>query len=107
MAISTGLLIKASSPAAYLVALCGFNGGQALITPLYLARLAAENGGDARVLVAMLAMYLGLIGGPMLGAGIVVGLGYQDLIIVAAALLALAAILTFGARRSSPQMVTP
>jgi predicted MFS family arabinose efflux permease len=107
MAVSTGLLIKASAPAAYLIALCGFNSAQAFITPLYLARLAAENSGDARILVAMLAMYLGLIGGPMLGAGLVVGLGYQELVLVAAALFASAAILTFSARRSSPQMVIP
>ena len=107
MAVSTGLLIKASAPAAYLIALCGFNSAQAFITPLYLARLAAENSGDARILVAMLAMYLGLIGGPMLGAGLVVGLGYQELVLVAAALFASAAILTFSARRSSPQVVTP
>ena len=106
MAISTGLLIKGSSPAAYLIALFGFNGAQALITPLYLARLAAESGGDARILVALLSIYLGLIGGPMLGASLIAGLGYQVLILVAAALFAAASILAFGARRPSPQMVT-
>jgi predicted MFS family arabinose efflux permease len=51
-------------------------------------------------------MYLGLTGGPILGAGRIVGLGYQDLILVAAALLA-AALLTFSARRSSPRVVIP
>ncbi len=106
MAVSTGLLIKASDPAAYLIALFGFNGAQALVTPLYLARLAAENGGDARILMALMAMYLGLIGGPMFGASLVIGLGYQVLILVAAALLAGASILAFGARRPSPHMVT-
>jgi len=107
LAISTALLIKSSSPAAYLVALCGFSGAQSLIVPLYLARLAAENGGDARVLVALLAMYLGLIGGPLLGTSLVVGLDYQLLILVAAASLAVASILTLGARRRTPQLVTP
>jgi len=107
MALSTGLLIKAAAPAAYLLALFGFNGAQALITPLYLTRLAAEAGGDTCILVALLAMYLGLIGGPMLGASLVIGLGYPVLIVVAAASLAAASILTFGTRRPSPQMVTP
>jgi len=58
------------------------------------------------VLVALLAIYLGLIGGPMLGASLIVGLGYQVLILGAAAVFAAASLLAFGARRSSPQMVT-
>jgi predicted MFS family arabinose efflux permease len=99
MALSTGLLIKAAAPAAYLMALFGFNGALALVTPLYLTKLAAESGGDSRVLVAMLAMYLGLILGPLLGAGLVVGLGYEDLIHVAAGLFVAAALLAFGASR--------
>ena len=107
MAGSTGLLIKASAPAAYLIALFGFNAAQSFVTPLYLSRLAAESEGDARILLALLAMYLGLIGGPMLGTSLVVALGYQALILVAAALFAASSILAFGARRSSPQMVTP
>jgi predicted MFS family arabinose efflux permease len=105
MAISTGLLIKASAPAAYLTALFGFNGALALVTPLYQARLAAESGGDGRILVAMLAMYLGLILGPMFGAGLVVGLGYDDLIHSAAALFLGAALLALGSSRLSPQEV--
>lgn len=105
MAISTGLLIKASAPAAYMIALCGFNGALALVTPLYLARLAAETGGDSRILVAMLAMYVGLILGPLLGAGLVAGLGYQDLIRGAAALFLTAALLALGSLRLSPRMV--
>jgi predicted MFS family arabinose efflux permease len=101
MALSTGLLIKAAAPTAYLVALFGFNGALALVTPLYLTKLAAESGGDSRVLVAMLAMYLGLILGPLLGAGLVAGLGYEDLIHVAAGLFVAAALLAFGASRLS------
>jgi predicted MFS family arabinose efflux permease len=50
-------------------------------------------------------MYLGLILGPMLGAGLVVGLGYQDLIQIAAALFLAAALLALGASRLSPQGV--
>jgi predicted MFS family arabinose efflux permease len=107
LALSTALLIKAASPAAYLVALCGFNATQSLIVPLYLARLAGESGGDARILVALLAMYLGLIGGPLLGASLVIGLDYQVLILVAAASFAATSFLTFGARRPSMQWVTP
>jgi MFS transporter, DHA1 family, inner membrane transport protein len=103
MAISTALLIKAAAPAAYLTALFGFNGALALVTPLYQTRLAAESGGDGRILVAMLAMYLGLILGPMLGAGVVMGLGYQDLIHIAAALFLAAALLALGSSRLSPQ----
>ena len=105
MAISTGLLIEASAPLAYMTALCGFNGALALVTPLYLARLAGETGGDSRILVAMLAMYLGLISGPLLGAGLVAGLGYQDLIRGAAALFLTAALLALGSSRLSPRMV--
>lgn len=107
LALSTALLTKAASPAAYLVALCGFNATQALIIPLYLARLASETGGDARILVALLAMYLGLIGGPLFGASLVIALDYQALILVAAASFAVASVLTLGARRSSMQWVTP
>ena len=106
MALSTGLLVKAAAPAAYLMALFGFNGALSLVTPLYLTKLAAESGGDSRVLVAMMAMYLGLILGPMLGAGLVAGLGYEDLIHVAAGLFLAAALLAFGSSRLSPQMVT-
>jgi predicted MFS family arabinose efflux permease len=105
MAISTGLLIKASAAAAYLAALVGFNGALALVTPLYQTKLAAESGAEGRILVAMLAMYLGLILGPLLGAGLVVGLGYEDLIHVAAALFAAAALLAFGSSRLRPEMV--
>jgi predicted MFS family arabinose efflux permease len=105
MALSTGLLIKASAPAAYLTALFGFNGALSLVTPLYMTKLAAESGAEGRILVAMLAMYLGLILGPMLGAGLVVGLGYQDLIQIAAALFLAAALLALGASRLSPQGV--
>jgi predicted MFS family arabinose efflux permease len=101
MALSTGLLIKAAAPAAYLVALFGFNGALALVTPLYLTKLAAESGGDSRVLVAMLAIYLGLILGPLLGAGLVAGLGYEDLIHVAAGIFVAAALLAIGASRLS------
>jgi predicted MFS family arabinose efflux permease len=106
MAASTGLLLKASAPLAYLVALFGFNGALSLVTPLYQARLAAETAGDGRVLVAMLAIYLGLIGGPLLGAGLVTGLGFGDLIHIAAALFVGAALLAFGATRLNPQVVT-
>lgn len=105
LALSTGLLIKASAPAAYLGALVGFNGALALVTPLYQTKLAAESGGEGRILAALLAMYLGLILGPMLGAGLVVGLGYEDLIYVGAALFAAAALLAFGSSRIRPQMV--
>jgi predicted MFS family arabinose efflux permease len=106
MAVSTGLLMKAAAPAAYLTALFGFNGALALVTPLYLTRLAAESGGDSRVLLAMLAIYLGLILGPLLGAGLAGGLGYEDLIHVAAGLFLAAALLAFGSSRLSPHMVT-
>ncbi len=105
MAFSTGLLLKAGAPTAYLAALFGFNGALALVTPLYQTSLAAESGGDGRILVAMLAMYLGLILGPMLGATLVVGLGYQDLIHIAAALFVTAALLALGSARWSPQGV--
>lgn len=105
MAFSTGLLLKASAPTAYLTALFGFNAALALVTPLYQTSLAAESGGDGRILVAMLAMYLGLILGPMLGASLVVGLGYQDLIHIAAALFVAAALLALGSSRLSPQGV--
>jgi predicted MFS family arabinose efflux permease len=105
MAISTGLLIRASAPTAYLGALFGFNGALALVTPLYQTTLAAESGGDGRILVAMLAMYLGLILGPMFGAGLVVGPGYEDLIHMAAALFLAAALLALGSSRLSPQGV--
>lgn len=105
MAISTGLLIKASAPVAYLVALFGFNGALALVTPLYQTSLAAESGGDGRILVALLALDLGLILGPMFGAGLVVGPGYQDLIRVASALFMAAALLAFGSSRLNPQGV--
>jgi predicted MFS family arabinose efflux permease len=101
MALSTGLLIKAAAPAAYLIALFGFNGALALVTPLYLTKLAAESRGDSRVLVAMMAMYLGLVLGPLLGSGLVAGLGYEDLIHVAAGLFVAAALLAFGASRLS------
>ena len=107
LALSTALLIKAASPAAYLVALCGFNATQSFIIPLYLARLAGETGGDARILVALLAMYLGLIAGPLFGASLVVNFDYQALILVAAASFAGASLLTLGARRPSMQWVTP
>jgi predicted MFS family arabinose efflux permease len=106
MAASTGLLLKASAPLAYLVALFGFNGALSLVAPLYQARLAAESGGDSRVLVAMVAMYLGLIGGPLLGAGLITGLGFEDLIHFAAALFLAAALMAFGAMRLSPRVVT-
>ena len=105
MALSTGLLIRAAAPAAYLTALFGFNGALALVTPLYLTRLAQESGGDSRVLLGMLAMYLGLILGPLLGAGLVAGLGFEDLIHVAAALFLAAALLAVGSSRLSPRMV--
>jgi predicted MFS family arabinose efflux permease len=105
MALSTGLLLEASAPPLYLAALFGFNGALALATPLYQTSLAAESGGDGRILVAMLAMYLGLILGPMLGASLVVGLGYRDLIHIAAALFVAAALLALGSSRLSPQGV--
>ncbi|MFL6605060.1 MAG: MFS transporter [Steroidobacteraceae bacterium] len=105
MALSTGLLIKAAAPAAYLTALFGFNGALALVTPLYLTRLAGESSGDRRVLLAMLAMYLGLILGPMLGAGLVAGPGFEDLIHVAMALFLTAALLAIGSSHLTPQMV--
>jgi predicted MFS family arabinose efflux permease len=105
LAVSAGLLIKASAPAAYLGALVGFNGALSLVTPLYQTRLAAESGGENRILAALLAMYLGLILGPLLGAGLVVGPGYEDLIRTGAALFAAAALLAFGSWRIRPQMV--
>jgi predicted MFS family arabinose efflux permease len=105
MAVSTGLLIKAAAPIAYLAAIFGFNGALALVTPLYQTRLAGESGGDGRILLAMLAMYAGLILGPMLGAGLVVGLGYEDLIHIAAVLFVAAALLALGSSRLSPQVV--
>jgi predicted MFS family arabinose efflux permease len=106
MAVSPGLLVKASAPVAYLSALIGFNGTLALVTPIYLAGIAAENGGDGRALIGMLAMYVGLIGGPVLGAGLVAGLGFSDLIHIAAALFFTAALLAMGARSFRPGMVT-
>jgi len=105
MALSTSLLVKAAAPAAYLTALFGFNGALAFVTPLYLTRVAAESAGDGRILVAMLAMDLGLIGGPVLGAGLV-GLGYEDLIRIAAALFVAATLLALGSSRLSPEVVT-
>ena len=101
MAISTGLLLEAAAPAAYLVALSGFNGALALVTPLYLTKLAAEDSGNSRVLLAMLAIYLGLILGPLLGAGLVAGYGWEDLIHVTTGLFLAAALLAFGASRLS------
>ena len=101
MAISTGLLLEAAAPAAYLVALSGFNGALALVTPLYLTKLAAEDSGNSRVLLAMLAIYLGLILGPLLGAGLVAGYGCEDLIHVTTGLFLAAALLAFGASRLS------
>ncbi|HEY6927437.1 MAG TPA: hypothetical protein VI653_28440, partial [Steroidobacteraceae bacterium] len=103
MAVSTGLLIRASAPVAYLIALFGFNGALALVTPLYQTSLAAESGGDGRILVALLALDLGLILGPMFGAGLVGGPGYQDLIHVGSALFVAAALLAFGSSRLNPQ----
>jgi len=101
MALSTGLLLEAAAPAAYLVALSGFNGALALVTPLYLTKLAAEDSGNSRVLLAMLAIYLGLILGPLLGAGLVAGYGCEDLIHVTTGLFLAAALLAFGASRLS------
>ena len=101
MALSTGLLLEAAAPAAYLVALSGFNGALALVTPLYLTKLAAEDSGNSRVLLAMLAIYLGLILGPLLGAGLVAGYGCEDLIHVTTGLFLAAALLVFGASRLS------
>ena len=106
MAISTGLLIKAAAPAAYWAALFGFNGALALVTPLYQTKLAAEGAGEGRILVALLAMYLGLIAGPMLGASLVVGLGYEDLIHISAALFVAAALLALGSSQSRPIAAT-
>ncbi len=100
MAISTGLLMKASAPAVYLIALFGFNGALSFVTPLYQTRVAAESGGDGRILVALLAMNLGLIGGPILGAGLV-GLGYGGLIQITAALFVAATLLALGSARGS------
>jgi len=105
MAISTGLLIKASAPAAYWAALFGFNVALSLVTPLYQTELAAESGGEGPILVAMLAMYLGLILGPVLGAALVTGLGYQSFIQISAALFLTAGVLASSSALLRPQVV--
>jgi predicted MFS family arabinose efflux permease len=102
MVLSTGLLLKAAVPAAYWAALLGFNGALALVTPLYLTKLATETGGDSRILVAMMAMYLGLILGPLLGAGLVAGGAYEALIHVGAGLFLAATLLALSSSRLGP-----
>jgi predicted MFS family arabinose efflux permease len=105
IALSSGVLVLGSIPAAYCAALLGFNAAWSLVTPLYLARLACEECGDGRVLVAMLVISVGLIGGPTLGAGLVTAGGYAVLITACTALLAVAALLVLLATRMSPRWI--
>jgi hypothetical protein len=105
LTVSTVVLINASSIGAYSAALFGFNGALMLSTPLFLASLADQEFGDGHVVVAMLVMYLGLIGGPLLGADLAADMGYRRLVIVAALMFSATAALVagaspFGARRT-------
>ena len=101
--VSTALLAKASSLPCFWLALFGFNGALALLTPLYLARLAADAQGDRQVVAALLAMYLGLIAGPTVGGDIIARLGYLQLIMCGSGLLALAAALVLIAIGHHPR----
>jgi predicted MFS family arabinose efflux permease len=90
LVLCTVLLALASVASAFTAAIIAFNGSIALITPLYMARLASGEGGGSRVVLALLAMYLGFISGPVVGGNVVAFGGYGSLGWTAVSLLTLA-----------------
>jgi len=103
----TTLLALASGAPSFTAAIVGFNFAIALITPLYMVRLASGQGGGERVVLALLGMYLGFIGGPVVGGNVVAFGGYGSLNWAAVSLLIMAAIALAIASYGHVRGVTP
>lgn len=107
LVLCTALLALASAAPVFAVAMVGFNAAIALITPLYMVRLASGEGGGERVVLALLSMYLGFIGGPVVGGNVVAFGGYGSLTWTAVGLLSIAAAALAIASYSRIREVTP
>jgi predicted MFS family arabinose efflux permease len=103
----TALLALASAASAFTVAIVGFNFAIALVTPLYMVRLASGEGGGERVVLALLGMYLGFICGPVVGGNVVAFGGYGSLIWTAVSLLIIAVIALVIASYGRIRVVAP
>jgi predicted MFS family arabinose efflux permease len=94
MALSTALF--GAGLAAFYTGAVFFNAALLFVVPFYFAMLAAEPNGDRHVARGMLAIYAGLVAGPLVGSQLFRDTTFVPLIIAAVALALVAFALTWA-----------